>query len=109
LTVDCGPERPGFPESTVNRGFGSNVSMCDGPPRMHKKITRFARAAKCGGFGASGSAASLPTAVAAALVAAVLVAAALVVAVAAALPAAVAGSSPCARRASQAARPANAK
>ena len=29
-------------------GLESNVSTCDGPPFMNRKITRFARGAKCG-------------------------------------------------------------
>lgn len=32
----------------VSSGFGSNVSTCDTPPSMNKKITRFARGANCG-------------------------------------------------------------
>jgi hypothetical protein len=44
-----------LPWSFVNCGLSSNVSMCEGPPRMHRKITRLARGGKCGDFGASGS------------------------------------------------------
>ena len=33
------------------------MSTCDGAPRIVRKITRFARAGKCVGFGASGPAA----------------------------------------------------
>ena len=35
-------------------GLESNVSTCDGPPFMNRKITRLARGGKCGGLGASG-------------------------------------------------------
>ena len=42
---------------SVSRGLGSNVSTCDGPPGMKRKITRRARAGKCGARGARGSAA----------------------------------------------------
>ena len=44
----------GLPASSWSSGFGSNVSMCDGPPSMKRKITFFALGAKCGFFGASG-------------------------------------------------------
>ena len=32
----------GLPFSASSRGFGSNVSIDDGPPCMNRKITRFA-------------------------------------------------------------------
>jgi len=32
---------------------GSKVSICEGPPFMKRKMTRFARAGKCGRFGSS--------------------------------------------------------
>src|SRR5438876_12146585 len=35
-------------------GLGSNVSTCETPPLMCKKITRLALGGKCGGLGASG-------------------------------------------------------
>src|SRR5699024_4968004 len=35
-------------------GLGSNVSTCDGPPFMNRKMTLLALGAKWGGFGASG-------------------------------------------------------
>src|SRR5829696_6845901 len=38
----------------ASAGFGSKVSTCDGPPDMNRKITRFARGAKCGCFRESG-------------------------------------------------------
>src|SRR5688500_4285349 len=38
----------------VSIGLGSNVSTCDGPPFMNRKMTRLARAGKWGGFGAIG-------------------------------------------------------
>ena len=38
----------------ASRGLGSNVSTCDGPPDMNKKITRFAFAGNCGGRAAIG-------------------------------------------------------
>ena len=38
----------GRPSSRVSSGLGSKVSRCEGPPFMNRKITRFARAAKCG-------------------------------------------------------------
>ena len=40
--------------TSSSTGLGSNVSTCDGPPFMNRKMTRFARAGKCGGLGASG-------------------------------------------------------
>src|SRR5438876_5864544 len=36
-----------FPSNFSSSGFGSNVSTCDGPPFMKRKITRLARGAKC--------------------------------------------------------------
>src|ERR1700733_11395061 len=48
----------GRPLSCVKRGLGSNVSTCDGPPGMNRKITRLARGGKCGARGASGPGAS---------------------------------------------------
>src|SRR5205807_734113 len=36
------------PSYFASAGFGSNVSTCDGPPFMNRKITRFARGANCG-------------------------------------------------------------
>src|SRR6058998_153321 len=44
----------GRPFSLSSRGFGSNVSICEGPPSMKRKITDFALGAKCGDFGARG-------------------------------------------------------
>src|SRR5665213_1047316 len=38
----------GLPLSRARRGLGSNVSTCDGPPGMKRKMTRLARAAKWG-------------------------------------------------------------
>src|SRR5688572_30830336 len=38
----------------ANAGFGSNVSTCEGPPDINKKITRFAFAGKCGSFTVNG-------------------------------------------------------
>ena len=38
----------GFPLSRLRTGFGSNVSMCDGPPNMNSMITRFAFGGKWG-------------------------------------------------------------
>src|SRR4051794_9447929 len=35
-------------------GLGSKVSTCDGPPFMNRKMTRLARAGKCGGRDARG-------------------------------------------------------
>jgi hypothetical protein len=37
-------------------GFGSKVSMCDGPPSIIRKMQLFAFVARCPGFGASGPA-----------------------------------------------------
>ena len=45
----------GLPWSRVSSGFSSNVSTCDGPPCMNRKITRLALGSKCGRLGASGS------------------------------------------------------
>ena len=45
----------GLPSSRSSSGLGSNVSTCDGPPFMNRKMTRLARGGKCGGCGASGS------------------------------------------------------
>src|SRR5262249_34540502 len=42
------------PSCFVSIGLGANVSTCDGPPFMNRKITRFARGAKGGDRGASG-------------------------------------------------------
>ena len=44
----------GCPCSRSSLGLGSNVSICDGPPSMNRKMTLVALAAKCGGLGASG-------------------------------------------------------
>ena len=44
----------GTPYCFVNAGLKSNVSTCDGPPCMNKKITRFARAGKCVRVGTKG-------------------------------------------------------
>src|SRR5262245_6698044 len=46
--------RIGRPSSRSSRGLGSNVSTCDGPPSMNRKMTLRAFAGKCGVFGASG-------------------------------------------------------
>ena len=54
----------GLPSSAVSRGLGSNVSTCDGPPSMYKKMTCLARAGKCPGRGASGFAGAPPLAAA---------------------------------------------
>src|SRR5262249_39188554 len=48
----------GLPSSRSKRGFGSNVSTCDGPPAMKRKMIRLARGGKCGGLGDSGSTAA---------------------------------------------------
>ena len=45
-----------WPAYWASIGLGSKVSTCDGPPFMNRKMTRFARAGKCGGRTASGSA-----------------------------------------------------
>src|SRR5688572_3240379 len=45
----------GLPWSRSSSGLGSNVSTCDGPPFMNRKITRFARGVKWGRLGARGS------------------------------------------------------
>src|SRR5262245_46825916 len=47
----------GFPLSACSRGLGSNVSTCDGPPAINRKITRLACGVKCGGFTDNGDAA----------------------------------------------------
>src|SRR3954447_7233242 len=44
----------GFPASATRRGLGSNVSMCDTPPDMYRKMTRLALPGKCGARGARG-------------------------------------------------------
>src|SRR5690349_13057726 len=38
----------------MSRGFGSNVSTCEGPPDMKRKMTRLALAGYCGGRTPSG-------------------------------------------------------
>ena len=43
-----------WPACRCNAGLGSNVSTCDGPPFMNRKITRLARAGKCGCLGCQG-------------------------------------------------------
>src|SRR3989442_16032943 len=40
-----------WPAYLASAGLGSNVSTCEGPPFIKRKITRLARAGKCGGFG----------------------------------------------------------
>ena len=45
----------GLPSSCVSRGLGSNVSTCEGPPGMKRKMTRLAEAGKCGRLADSGS------------------------------------------------------
>ena len=44
----------GLPASLFKSGFGSNRSMCDGPPSMNRKIQLFAVARFCATFAASG-------------------------------------------------------
>src|SRR5215831_15440998 len=48
----------GLPSLASRYGFGSKVSIDDGPPCMKRKMTRFARAGNIGGFGDNGSAAA---------------------------------------------------
>ena len=43
-----------WPSYLSRAGLGSNVSTCDGPPFMNRKMTRLARAGKSGALGASG-------------------------------------------------------
>ena len=43
-----------LPLSADNFGLGSNVSICEGPPRIQRKITLLARAGKCGFLAPSG-------------------------------------------------------
>ena len=43
-----------LPLSRARAGLWSNVSTCDGPPRMQAKITRLALGRKCGGLGSNG-------------------------------------------------------
>ena len=50
------------PAFSFNIGLWSNVSMCDGPPRMCRKIICLARGAWCGCFGASGLTCGAPLA-----------------------------------------------
>ena len=40
----------GLPSSFVSCGFGSKVSICDGPPFMNRWMTRLIFAGKCGCF-----------------------------------------------------------
>ena len=42
------------PANFSNSGFGSNVSTCDGPPFIMRKMQLFAFAGKCGFLGARG-------------------------------------------------------
>src|SRR5579864_7709723 len=44
----------GLPLSRASRVLGSNVSTCDGPPDMNRKMTCFAFGGKCGGRTESG-------------------------------------------------------
>src|SRR5206468_11490754 len=44
----------GCPFSLSSRGFGSKVSICEGPPSMNRKIADLAFGAKWGDFGARG-------------------------------------------------------
>jgi hypothetical protein len=46
----------GCPARLRSSGFGSNVSRWLGPPSMNRKMTDFALAGKCVGFGANGEA-----------------------------------------------------
>ncbi len=63
FSSDSPPPTPSvLPSAAISFGFGSNVSMCDTPPVENRKMTRFALAAKCGFFGASGSAPDEPEA-----------------------------------------------
>ena len=48
------------PPSATSLGLGSNESTWETPPVMYRKMTRFARAGKCPGFGARGSTAPDP-------------------------------------------------
>ncbi len=57
----------GRPFQSASLGLGSNVSTCDTPPCMNKKITRLARGTKCGRRGASGLASLVSAPVDAAL------------------------------------------
>ena len=60
VATEAGGSCPAYRSSA---GLGSNVSTCDGPPFMNRKMTRLARAGKCDALGASGSrgtASSLP-------------------------------------------------
>src|SRR5262249_60923921 len=41
--------------SSRSFGFGSKVSMCEGPPSINRNIQALALAGRCGGFGASPS------------------------------------------------------
>src|SRR5260221_13921544 len=43
-----------WPASLLRSGLGSKVSIWLGPPAIMRKITDFALAGKCGGFGARG-------------------------------------------------------
>ena len=52
----------GLPSSRSRRGLGSNESICETPPCMNRKLTRLARAGKCGFGGTSGSGRSFWTA-----------------------------------------------
>src|SRR3954453_16324683 len=51
VMIEAGGAWPAYFSSA---GLGSKVSTCDGPPFMNRKITRLARAGKCGGLGARG-------------------------------------------------------
>ena len=58
-SVNCPPTCPkllgiGCPASRSSSGFGSKLSIELGAPTLKMKITDFARAGKCGGFGARG-------------------------------------------------------
>ena len=44
----------GLPLYSSSFGLGSNISTCEGPPDMKRKMIRLQRGAKCGVFNASG-------------------------------------------------------
>src|SRR5262252_6700602 len=46
-SVSTDPPGVGCPSYLSSIGFGSNVSTCERPPFMNRKMTRFARGLKC--------------------------------------------------------------
>lgn len=60
LFVFSGRTGSRFPAHRTSPGLGSNVSICDGPPDMNRKMIRLARGLKCSVWTAPASPATTP-------------------------------------------------